>query len=94
MSGCFGNDPYDQYLESLVNAHCDDSGVMTDKYYSDLVDFLSCKKPSKEIESDVYNKLKDGEAIVYEGKAGICMDGKIKFFKTIDLDEIMERLSK
>jgi hypothetical protein len=94
MAGCFGNDPYDRYVEGQMHDYCDDSGELSDQYLDELDFYLSGKGPSSEVESDVYAKLTENEAIVHEGKVGICIEGKIKFFTAIDFEEITERLSQ
>jgi hypothetical protein len=95
MAGCFGNDPIDRWLESQVNAHCDDSGELSDQYLEDLDYYLNSAGTQRtHVSADVCAKLDSHEAIVHEGKVGILIDGNIKFFTAIDFEEITERLSQ
>jgi hypothetical protein len=93
MAGCFGNDPIDRHLESQVNAHCDDSGELSDQYLDDLDSYLNGEKESSKLESDVCSILKDHEVILHDNRVGVCIDGKIRFFTAIDFEEITERIT-
>jgi len=94
MSGCFGNDPIDRWLESLVNANCDDSGNLSDDFLDDLDNCIMGKKCSKKAKHAIESNIKKGEAVVYEGKVCVLIDNKLVILKEIDWDTLTERLSQ
>jgi hypothetical protein len=92
MAGCFGNDPYDRYLESQVMAHCDDSGELSDEFMDDLGNCLMGEKSSQEAKDAIKSNLKEGEAVVYEGKVCILVNNDLWVLKEIDWDTLTERM--
>ena len=92
MAGCFGNDPIDRYLESQVNAHCDDSGELSDDFMNDLDDCLMGKKSSQEAKDAIKSNLNEGEAVVYNGKVCVLINKELVILKEIDWDTLTERM--
>ena len=81
-----------------VNRHCDDSGELSDNDWEHLDNFFKkSKDPVKlsilgNLTTSAISNLKDGEAVLHEGRVCVVIDKNLVFFKAVNLETLTERM--
>ncbi len=79
-------------FEFNLNRHCDDSGELSDDFMDDLDNCLMGKKSTEEARKAIIDKIREGEAVVYEGNVCVVVNDKLVILKEIDWDTLTDRM--